>query len=74
MWNQLSGLPPLFTPNYGTVTAGNASQVTDGAAVVIMMSADSARQLGYEPLPGSAAAAPRLSNPAGIHMIKPASC
>lgn len=46
----LAGLPPLFTPNYGTVTAGNASQVTDGAAVVVMMSGDRARQLGYEPL------------------------
>jgi acetyl-CoA acetyltransferase family protein len=46
---QLANLPPLYEP-YGTVTAGNASQISDGAAVLLMMSADRARELGYEPL------------------------
>ena len=34
----LAGLPPAFSPD-GTITAGNASQVSDGAAAVVVMSA-----------------------------------
>jgi acetyl-CoA C-acetyltransferase len=45
----LSGLPPAFGPD-GTITAGNASQVSDGAAAVTVMSADRAAELGVEPL------------------------
>jgi len=47
---QLAKLPPVFDRKYGTVTAGNASPLTDGAAAVIVMSEDKARALGYEPL------------------------
>ena len=47
---QLAQLPPVFDPRFGTVTAGNASQVTDGAAVVLVMSAQRAKTLGLEPL------------------------
>ncbi|GBD27585.1 3-ketoacyl-CoA thiolase [bacterium HR30] len=45
----LAKLPPAFKEG-GTVTAGNASQFADGAAVVVMMSTDRAKQLGIEPL------------------------
>jgi len=47
---QLAKLQPTFDRRYGTVTAGNASPLTDGAAAVILMSEETARSLGYEPL------------------------
>lgn len=47
---QLAGLSPLFDPRYGTVTAGNASPLADGAAALLLMSAGRARELGYEAL------------------------
>lgn len=47
---QLATLPPVFDRKYGVVTAGNASQITDGAAVVLMMSEARAKSLGLEPL------------------------
>jgi acetyl-CoA C-acetyltransferase len=45
----LSGLRPAFNKE-GTVTAGNASGLNDGAAAVIMMSASKARELGLTPI------------------------
>lgn len=45
----LSGLRPAFSKD-GTVTAGNASGLNDGAAAVMMMSAKMAQQLGLKPL------------------------
>jgi acetyl-CoA C-acetyltransferase len=45
----LAGLPPAFSPE-GTITAGNASQVSDGAAAVVVMSARRAAELGLRPL------------------------
>ncbi|KFI05177.1 acetyl-CoA C-acetyltransferase [Massilia sp. BSC265] len=45
----LSGLRPAFNKE-GTVTAGNASGINDGAAAVIMMSASKAKELGLTPL------------------------
>lgn len=47
---QLAALKPVFDRRYGSVTAGNASPLTDGAAAVILMSDEAARALGYEPL------------------------
>ncbi|HUK22428.1 MAG TPA: acetyl-CoA C-acyltransferase [Gemmatimonadales bacterium] len=47
---QLAKLKPVFDRRYGSVTAGNASPLTDGAAAVILMAEDRARALGYEPL------------------------
>jgi acetyl-CoA acetyltransferase family protein len=41
----LSALKPAFQPD-GKVTAGNASQISDGAAAVLMMSAEKADELG----------------------------
>ncbi len=45
----LAKLRPAFRTG-GTVTAGNASQMSDGAAAALVMSADRARDLGIEPL------------------------
>ena len=45
----LSKLAPAFKKN-GTITAGNASQISDGAAAVVVMSKERARKLGAEPL------------------------
>jgi acetyl-CoA C-acetyltransferase len=45
----LAGLHPAFTAE-GTITAGNASQISDGAAAVVVMSQERADQLGLEPL------------------------
>ncbi|ABO67275.1 MULTISPECIES: 3-oxoadipyl-CoA thiolase [Geobacillus] len=45
---KLAKLPPLF--ENGTVTAGNASGVNDGAAALLLMSADKAKALGLKPL------------------------
>jgi acetyl-CoA acyltransferase len=44
----LAALKPAFKPD-GRVTAGNASQISDGAAAVMLMSADKARELGVTP-------------------------
>ncbi len=46
---KLAKLRPVFAKD-GTVTAGNASGINDGAAAVLLMSADKARQLGLKPL------------------------
>jgi acetyl-CoA C-acetyltransferase len=45
----LAKLAPAFRSN-GTITAGNASQISDGAAAVVVMSAERARALNLEPL------------------------
>ena len=46
---KLAKLRPAFAKD-GTVTAGNASGINDGAAAVLMMSADKAKQMGLKPL------------------------
>jgi acetyl-CoA acyltransferase len=48
--DQLAKLRPVFDRHYGTVTAGNASPLTDGAAVVLLMAEETAQALGYRPL------------------------
>jgi acetyl-CoA C-acetyltransferase len=45
----LAKLPPVFRKN-GTVHAGNASGITDGAAAVVVLSEDKVKQLGVEPM------------------------
>ncbi len=47
--DKLAGLNPAFEKT-GTVTAGNASSINDGAAALLLMSADKARELGLKPL------------------------
>ncbi len=49
-YDQLAALRPVFDRKYGTVTAGNASPLTDGGAAVLVMGEDTARALGYQPL------------------------
>ena len=46
----LAKLKPVFDRRYGTITAGNASPLTDGAAAVLLMSEDKAKALGIKPL------------------------
>jgi acetyl-CoA acyltransferase len=47
---KLSTLKPAFDRKFGSVTAGNASPLTDGASAVLLMSEEKAKSLGYEPL------------------------
>jgi len=46
---KLAALPPAFVKD-GTVTAGNSSGLNDGAAAVLMMREETAREYGLEPL------------------------
>ncbi len=46
----LAGLSPAFDREYGSLTAGNSSPLTDGASALLIMSEERARDLGYEPL------------------------
>jgi len=46
---KLAGLAPAFRTD-GTITAGNASQISDGACAVVVMSAERAQELGVAPL------------------------
>jgi len=46
----LAKLKTVFDRRNGSVTAGNASQITDGGAVVLVMSEDRAKEAGFEPL------------------------
>ena len=43
----LSRLRPVFDRKFGTVTAGNSSQITDGAAALVLASEERAREAGY---------------------------
>ncbi len=47
---QLGGLKPVFDKTYGTLTAGNSSGLTDGAAVLLVMRESKAKELGLKPL------------------------
>ena len=49
-YEALAGLKPVFDRQYGSVTAGNASPLTDGAAAMLLMSEERAKALGYEPI------------------------
>lgn len=49
-YERLSALKPVFDRRYGSVTAGNASPLTDGGACVLLMSEEKAAALGYAPL------------------------
>jgi acetyl-CoA acyltransferase len=46
----LSALAPAFLPKVGTVTAGNSSPLNDGAAALLLMSAETAQAVGLKPL------------------------
>ncbi len=48
-FDKIPGLKPVFDPS-GSVTAANASTLNDGAAAVVLMSAEKAKELGIKPL------------------------
>ncbi|MEC9045847.1 MAG: acetyl-CoA C-acetyltransferase, partial [Pseudomonadota bacterium] len=58
----LGSLRPAFSKE-GTVTAGNASGINDGAAAVVLMSSEDARRRGIEPLARIKSFAPRGVDP-----------
>jgi acetyl-CoA acyltransferase len=49
-YEALAALKPVFDRKYGSVTAGNSSPLTDGAACVLLMNEEKAKALGYTPL------------------------
>ena len=63
--DKLRGLKPAFGKE-GTVTAGNASSINDGAAAVVVLSGDKARQLGVRGKPGSSALRRFRASPSGL--------
>ena len=46
----LTKLAPVFEKDFGTVTAGNSSQITDGAVALLVMEVERARELGFVPI------------------------
>jgi acetyl-CoA C-acetyltransferase/acetyl-CoA acyltransferase len=46
----LAKLRPVFDKKFGTVTAGNSSQITDGAVALLVMEVERARELGLAPI------------------------
>ncbi|RFU21513.1 thiolase family protein [Geodermatophilus marinus] len=46
----LAGLKTVFKPEGGVITAGNSSQISDGAAALLMTTSDKARELGLTPI------------------------
>jgi acetyl-CoA acyltransferase len=67
----LAALPPVFDRRYGTVTAGNSSPLTDGAAAVLLMSEEKARAEGYAPLAFVRAWAVAAVDPGGQLLMGP---
>lgn len=49
-YEALAKLPPVFDPKNGQVTAGTSSQMSDGASVMLVMSAERAKSLGLTPI------------------------
>ncbi len=69
----MAKLPPVFAKD-GAVTAGNSSQTSDGAAAVVVMSAEKARALGLQPLAvfrsfATAGVAPEIMGIGPVHAI-----
>jgi acetyl-CoA acyltransferase len=69
---KLAALKPVFDRTYGTVTAGNSSPLTDGAASVLLMSTDAAQALGYAPNAFVRSYAYAAVDPAGQLLLGPA--
>jgi acetyl-CoA acyltransferase len=64
-------LAPVFDRKYGTVTAGNSSPLTDGAAALLLMTESRARALGYKPLGYLKSWAYAALDPAGWMLMGP---
>jgi acetyl-CoA acyltransferase len=68
----LAALPPAFDKRNGSVSAGNSSALTDGAAAVLLMSEDKARAEGHEPLAFVRSWAVAAVDPGGQLLMGPA--
>jgi acetyl-CoA acyltransferase len=68
----LEALPPVYDRESGTVTAGNASPLTDGAAAVLLMSEEKAEAEGCRPLAFLRAWAVAAVDPGGQLLMGPA--
>ena len=69
---KLASLRPVFDREHGTITAGNASPLTDGAAAVVLASEARARALGLEALAAVRSYAYAAVDPADQLLIAPA--
>jgi len=69
---KLAALRPVFDRAHGTVTAGNASPLTDGGAAIVVASEERARALGLRPLAAIRSYAYAAVDPAGQLLIAPA--
>jgi acetyl-CoA acyltransferase len=69
---KLAQLRPVFDRQYGTVTAGNSSPLTDGAASVLLMSVEKATELGLTPKALVRSYAYAAVDPAGQLLLGPA--
>ena len=69
---KLASLRPVFDREHGTITAGNASPLTDGAAAVLLASEGRARALGLKPLAAVRSYAYAAVDPADQLLIAPA--
>ncbi len=68
----LAALKPVFDRRHGSVTAGNSSPLTDGAAAVLLMSEERAKADGHAPLAYIRAWAVAAVDPAGQLLMGPA--
>lgn len=73
-FEQLAGLKPVFDKTYGTLTAGNSSGLTDGAAVVLLMRESKAKELGLKPLAAVTHWATTALDPDDQLLLGPALC
>jgi acetyl-CoA acyltransferase len=64
-------LKPAFDRKYGTITAGNSSPLTDGAAALVLMTESKAKALGYQPLGYLKSWAYAALDPAGWMLMGP---
>jgi acetyl-CoA acyltransferase len=69
---KLATLPPVFDREHGTITAGNASPLTDGATAVVVASEEGARRIGREPIAFIRSYAYAAVDPADQLLIAPA--
>ncbi len=67
-YEKLAALPPAFKPE-GTVTAGNAPGLNDGAAALVLMSQQAAEARGLQPLARIVATAPASAAPRLINVV-----
>ena len=71
---KLASLRPVFDKTYGTLTAGNSSGLTDGAAVVLLMKESKAKELGLKPLAAISHWSTSAVDPDDQLLIGPAVC